>query len=186
MAVSAEVTVDDPLSLLHSREVPVLGEPVYAVTSLAKDKRILLLLDSLLVLISWQERLTLEKLEILEDLATEAVVDSVVDEVVSAVSSKLLDQIDLDHKRHCVLGNETSRLSDNFDVFVLTWELLLENLVDLGSDLVEVLLGISGAHGEATSDVKDFHGWHSLFLGHFEDALCVVDRLAVFNEAAAS
>jgi hypothetical protein len=54
----------------------------------------LLLSDSLGVLLFWKEGLSLEELEILEDLAAESVINAVINKVVSAVS-KLFSKVDL-------------------------------------------------------------------------------------------
>ena len=67
------------------REALIFGEPVNPVARLAEDETVLFLHDSLGVLLSWQQGLPFEELEVFENLASEAVINAIVYKVVSTV-----------------------------------------------------------------------------------------------------
>ena len=185
MSVSSKVSVNDPFTIIHERKIFVLCQPVDSITGLPEDEGVLLLNNSLGIFLFWKEWLTLEELKVLEDLASKAVIDTVIHKVVSTVS-ELFGQVNLNYKRHGILRDEATWLSYDFDLAVISWEVLLEHLVDLRSNIVEVSLWVSATHRETTSNVENVHFWHTLVLDHLENGLGIDDGVSVLVEMAAS
>jgi len=179
IAVSTDVSVDYPFPLLHVRERLILGEPVDSVASLSPDVGSLLLVYSILVFRLGQQRLSLEVLQIFENLASTALVYSVVHEIVSAVWSVLSGQKNFDSESHRVLRHVSSWLSNNSNILVRSRELLTEHLLNLRSYDIKVVFWMFRAHREAASDIKDIHVLHAFLLCHFENLFGVQNRLSV-------
>jgi hypothetical protein len=153
VSVSSNISVKDPFTFFHVWETLIFCQPVDSIASLSENEGVCFLRHSLGIFLFWKEWLTLEELEVLEDLASKSVIDTVIHKVVSAVS-KLFGQINLHDNCHSILRDEATWLSNDLNLAVISWEVLLEHLVDLGGNIAEVFLGVCVTHRETTSNIE--------------------------------
>ena len=119
--VGAHVSVHDPFSFVHHWEQLIFVQPVNSIAGLTPNGSWSFKRNSLCKLGGWQQRLSLEKLETLEDLAAKAVINAVVDKIVPAVI-QLFDKVNLHDCGHSFLSDKSAWLSYYFYFFVLSWE----------------------------------------------------------------
>lgn len=193
--VGAHVSEEKPVSHLETRKLNFLHQGVHTVASLAPHKAGSWLGESVLERLVVNQKLGFVVL-LVDDNGAHALVNSIVDVVVDFVPHLLLQE-DLGHNVSSVGAHEAAWLSDDLHSTVLSWEDLLQMLVNLWSHDAEFVRlqkyifssemeVIGGVVSVPTSNVEEIHRWHADLLGEVEDSGGTLEADFVAIEGAAT